>query len=154
MVQQIEGFNIIGISVRTTNENNESTQAIGALWGRLYQEGISHKIPNKLSEEIYAVYSDYKKDHTGKYTTTIGFKVNSLDDIPEGLSGVKIEGGDYTPFLAKGTMPLAVVETRQEIWGSDKELNRKYITDFEVYGKKATQGDQSEAPIFIGIKKP
>jgi len=55
-------FNIIGISVRTTNQNNKSAEDIGKLWEQFYRENLSAKIPNKTSNNIYAIYTDYKGD--------------------------------------------------------------------------------------------
>jgi predicted transcriptional regulator YdeE len=49
-------------------------------------------------------------------------------------------------------MPKAVVETWQEIWSSDKSLNRKYTYDFEVYGEKSQNGLNSEVEIYIAMK--
>ncbi len=148
---QIETFHIVGIQVKTKNADNRAAQDIGGLWGRLYQEGIAQQIPNRLSDTIYAVYSDYESDHNGYYTMTLGYTVADLNTIPNTLSGKTIEPGTYTPFLAKGTMPMPIIEAWQKIWSMDKDLNRSYATDYEVYDEKASQGDQSEATIFIGV---
>ena len=55
------GFKIIGISTRTTNENNQSQQDLGKLWGQFFADNIIAKIPNKISNHILAVYTDYKR---------------------------------------------------------------------------------------------
>lgn len=62
--QTIQKFHIIGISVRTINENGQSAKDIEALWGKFWGEGISKQIPNKISDDIYAVYTDYETDFT------------------------------------------------------------------------------------------
>lgn len=38
---KIRPFNIIGISVRTTNENDQAAKDIPALWKRFISEGIA-----------------------------------------------------------------------------------------------------------------
>ena len=48
-------------------------------------------------------------------------------------------------------MPQAIVDSWKEIWSRDKELKRRYTVDFEVYGPKSQQGDQSEVDIFIAV---
>ncbi|MDR6300812.1 putative transcriptional regulator YdeE [Mesonia maritima] len=48
-------------------------------------------------------------------------------------------------------MPNAVVESWKEIWIKDKELNRKYTADFEVYEQNSQKGKKSEVEIFIAI---
>ncbi len=149
-MQEIPSFKIIGIEVKTTNE--KGAKDIGALWGKFYGENIAGKIPNKESEEIYAIYTDYESDYTGKYTTVIGQKVTTLKSIPEGCIGREFQGGSHKKFMAKGAMPDAVVQAWKEIWDKDKILNRKYTSDFEVYGDKSQNGDNSEVAIYIAVK--
>ncbi len=151
-MQEIQPFKIIEISVRTTNENGNGAEDIGALWGKFISENIAGKISNKESEEIYAVYTDYESDYTGKYTTVIGQKVSTLKTIPEGCVGREFQGGSYKKFMAKGAMPQAIVESWKDIWAKDKVLNRRYTADFEVYGQKSQNGDASEVEIYIAVK--
>lgn len=49
-------------------------------------------------------------------------------------------------------MPNAVVNTWREIWKKDKELDRKYSYDFEVYTEKSQNGENSEVEIYISKK--
>jgi predicted transcriptional regulator YdeE len=151
-MQEIQSFKIIGIEVQTTNEKGKGAEDIGALWGKFFSENIAGKIPNKVSEEIYAIYTDYESDFTGKYTTVIGQKVTTFSSIPEGCVGREFQAGNYQKFLAKGAMPNAIVEVWKEIWKNDKNLKRKYTADFEVYGEKSQQGDNSEVAIYIALK--
>ncbi len=151
-MKQLESFKIIGIQVETTNENGKATADIGKLWEQFYADNIPSIIPNVVSEEVYSIYTDYETDYKGKYTTVLGMKVNSLDQIPTGLVGRKFSGGKYRQFIAKGKMPDAVVDTWNEIWVNDKELNRKYTADFEVYGPKSQDGENAEVAIYIAIE--
>lgn len=147
-----KGFKIIGISVRTTNQNNQAQQDLGKLWGQFFSENSFEKIPNKISAEILSIYTDYKSDFTEDYTTIIGVKVSSLEEIPKGLLGREFPEEHFRKFTAKGKMPEAVGKTWNEIWQKDKELNRKYTYDFEVYGKKSQNGDDSEVEIYIATE--
>jgi len=151
-MEKIDSFMIVGISVETTNKNGKSAVDLGKLWERFYSENISSKILNKQSEDVYSIYTDYETDYTGKYTAIIGIKVNSLDQIPYGLIGREFNGGKYRKFTAKGKMPHAVIGTWKEIWGSDKKLDRNYTADFEVYGQKSQNGENSEVEIYIAVK--
>ena len=151
-MKQIETFNIVGIEVETTNQDGKAAEDLGALWGRFFAENVSGKIMNKKSEDIYSIYTDYGSDYTGKYKSIIGMLVDSIDEIPKDLIGRKFEGGKYQKFIARGEMPNAVVEKWQEIWTNDKQLNRKYTADFEVYGSKSQNGQESEVEIFIALK--
>ena len=102
------------------------------------------KIPNKFNNDIYSIYTDYKSDFTEDYTTIIGLKVNSLDTIPEGLIGRQFAADNFVQFIAKGQVPKAVLDTWASIWEQDKELNRKYSYDFEVYGDKSQNGENQK----------
>ncbi|WP_026775749.1 GyrI-like domain-containing protein [Polaribacter sp. Hel_I_88] len=151
-MEQVGNFKIIGIETETTNENGKSAEDIGKLWEQFYSENIPSKILNKKSDEVYSIYTDYETDYKGKYKTIIGQKVDSLDKIPNRLIGREFKGGKYQKFIAKGEMPNAVMEKWQEIWKKDKELNRKYTADFEIYGKKSQNGKNSEVEIYIATE--
>jgi len=148
----INEFKIIGISVRTTNKDYQSAQDIGKLWQQFYVEKLFDKIPNKLSSDIYSIYTDYKSDFTDEYTTIIGVQVSSLENIPAGLIGRQFPSDSFVNYSAKGLMPEAVAKTWTTIWERDKELNRKYTYDFEVYGEKSQNGENSEVEIYIATK--
>ncbi len=150
--QTIQKFYIVGISVRTTNQNGQSAKDIEALWGKFWGEEIQKQIPNKLNDDIYAVYTDYETDFNGPYTTIIGLSVSSLKDIPKGFVGITIETAQYQKFVSKGKMPAAVFNTWLEIWGN-KNLNRAYKADFTVHGKKYYDGDNAEVETFISVKE-
>lgn len=148
----INEFKIIGISVRTTNKDYQSAQDIGKLWQQFYMENLFEKIPNKLNSDIYSIYTDYKSDFTDEYTTIIGVQVSSLENIPAGLIGRQFPSDNFVKYTAKGLMPEAVAKTWTTIWERDKELNRKYTYDFEVYGEKSQNGENSEVEIYIASK--
>lgn len=148
---QITPFQIIGIAVRTSNQNDQAASDIGLLWERFMTEGISQKIPNKISEEIFALYTNYESDHTRPYDTIIGCKVDSLDSIPEGMVGQAFEGGTFAKFTAKGDAAKgAVYQAWVDIWNAD--LDRRYTADFEVYGEKAMGITAAEVDIFVAIR--
>jgi predicted transcriptional regulator YdeE len=150
MIEQ--GFKIIGISVRTTNKDNQSAHDIGALWEKFFSQNIFEKIPNKLSTEIFSIYTEYESDFTGAYTTFLGVPVTSLDCVPEGLEGRGFPEAHFQKFTAQGDMPEAVLKTWISIWSDDKNLKRAYTHDVEVYGEKSRQGPSSEVDIYIAIK--
>ncbi|UUW10048.1 effector binding domain-containing protein [Flavobacterium plurextorum] len=148
---KIQKFDIIGISVRTTNENGQSAQDIPALWNKFMTEGIQQKIPGKISEEIFCIYTDYEKDHTKPYTTILGCKVESLDFVPENMVGKTVEAADYEKIIAKENLTEGIVYNKWlEIWNSD--LDRIFTADFEVYGEKVQDPKNAEVDIYIAIR--
>ncbi|NOU47990.1 MAG: AraC family transcriptional regulator [Bacteroidales bacterium] len=150
-IQQIKKFSVIGISVRTTNENGQAGNDITALWNKFMSEDILEKIPNKIDNSIYCVYTDYEKDHTKPYTVILGCKVINPDNIPVGMVGKSIEGGKYEKYVAKGNILQGIVfDAWNKIWGLD--IPRTYIADFEVYSETIKNLEDAEVDIFIDIK--
>lgn len=151
-MQNIESFKIIGVSITSNNNNGKAATDLAQLWEHFFKENISQKVLNKTSEDIFTIYTDYESNYKGNYLAIIGFQVESLANIPEGLIGKELDGGKYKKFTAKGNIPAAIVETWQTIWSRDEYLNRKYSADFEVYGKNSQNGVDSEVDIYIAIK--
>ncbi|WP_164108283.1 MULTISPECIES: GyrI-like domain-containing protein [Sphingobacterium] len=152
--QTIQKIHIVGISTRTINTNGQSAIDIESLWQKFWKEEIQNQIPNKVSEEIYAVYTDYETDFTGEYTTVIGLPVHSLGEIPEGMIGITIEAATYHKIVSKGKMPEAIGNTWLAIW-SDQELDsrRAYTADFTVHGRKYYDGDNAEVETYLSVKE-
>ncbi len=147
----MEPFKVIGISVRTTNENNQAAKDIPVLWENLMNEDILNRIHNKTDNTIYSIYTDYEKDHTKPYTTILGCKVENLDHIPEGMVGKSFDGGDYIKFTTKGDLAKdLVINEWLKIWEMD--MDRAFTADFEVYGEKAQNPSDAEVDIFIAVK--
>lgn len=148
---KVEPFKVIGIAVRTTNENNQAAKDIPGLWGKLMTEDILNKIPNKIDGTVYSIYTDYEKDHTRPYTTLLGCKVANLDDIPEGMVGKSFDGGNYVKFTPKGNLEEGLVINEWiKIWGMD--LGRVFTADFEMYGEKAENPAEAEVDILIAVE--
>lgn len=150
---KINELKIIGVAVRTTNKDSQSAKDIGKLWEKFYSDNLLELIPNKLNNDIYSVYTDYKSDYKDEYTTIIGLQVSSLDSIPNGLMGKIFPAEIFEVFTAQGQMPKAVMDVWFDIWERDSELQRKYTYDFEVYGEKSQNGENSEVKIFIATNK-
>lgn len=150
-MHKLDTFYVIGIAVRTTNENQQAAQDIPVLWNKFMTEGIIDQIPNKAGHAIYCIYTDYEKDYTKPYTTILGCKVNSLDKIPEGMVGKTIESSDYSKQTTKGSLAEGIVYNEWlKIWNMD--LNRTYTADFEIYGEKAQDPENAEVDIYIAVK--
>jgi predicted transcriptional regulator YdeE len=149
--QKISTFSIIGIAVHTTNQNGQSGKDIPALWDKFMAEGILEKIPNKIDNTVYCIYTDYESDYTKPYTTILGCRVANADNVPEGMVGKNFDGGNYTKYTAIGNLMQGVVFNEwTKIWNST--IERAYTADFEVYGPKAQNPADAEVDIFIAIK--
>lgn len=148
---KVEQFNVIGVYVRTTNKNQQSADDIDKLWEKFWKENILSKIPNKISNDIFCVYTEYEGDFTQPYTTLIGCKTDNLHEIPDGMKGITIEGGTFLKLTAKGKMADGIViQEWSKIWESN--IRRKYKADFEVYGIKSADPDNAEIDIFVQLQ--
>ncbi len=149
-VLKLSAFHVIGISVRTTNENRQAGNDIPALWNKFMSEGILEKIPNKIDNTLYCIYTNYEKDHTKPYTTILGCKVSTLDLIPAEMVGKEIESSNYDMRTAKGNIFQGFVFGEWvKIWNSD--LKRTYTADFEVYDERTQNPENAEVDIFISV---
>lgn len=150
MIENKNAMNIVGISVRTTNENQQAIKDIPVLWQRFMGEGLMQKVENRLDDTIYCLYTDYESDHTAPYTTILGVQVPNLDVVPEGMVGKAIPAAKYQRFEAKGDLTKnAVSDAWYKIW--EEDLDRTYTTDMEVYGEKASNPKDALVDIFIAI---
>lgn len=148
--QKLGGFNIVGITTRTTNKDGQATNDINILWQRFFEEAVGEAIPSKDGEAIYAIYHDYEGDHEAAYSLTIGCRVKNDDfALADGLASVFVETGDYLIFAAQGEQPKALLETWQSIWKTD--LKRAYRTDVEIYGPRFFEEGLHEVLICVGV---
>ncbi len=147
----VSPFMVIGIEVRTSNTNGQGVKDIGNLWNRFLGDDILSRIPNKIDNTVYCLYTEYEGDHTQQYTTVLGCKVENLETIPEGMVGKSFESGSYTKFTTRGNLSENLIANEWfKIWNMD--LDRSYTVDFEVFGEKAHNPKDAEIDIFIGIK--
>jgi predicted transcriptional regulator YdeE len=156
-VAQQGGFTVIGISARTSNAKEMTADGvIGKMWGRLMQEDLWSKIPNKADKNIVAVYTDYASDKNGEYTYVLGAKVDSDAEVPAGMVMKKIPAGRYAMFTSdKGPAPKVVPELWMKINSLPSSApggNRVYGADFEVYDERAANPQNIQMDVYVGIK--
>ena len=156
MIQTISkpAFKVIGIAVETTNKNMQAVQDIGALWQRFSAEDVFNNIPQKLSQAVYEVFTDYTGNYEAPYLTIIGCMVEPSAVAPAGMVARNIPAQIYQIYLAEGKMPEAIGATWGKIWQNDAQLNRAYLADFDVYGPEAHDPSHPAVEIFLGMRQP
>jgi predicted transcriptional regulator YdeE len=152
-----EAFTVVGISTRTTNAKEMTADgAIGKMWGRLFQEGVLAKIPNKADQRIVAVYTDYASDHEGEYTYVLGARVTSDAEVPAGMVAKKIPAGKFAVFTSeKGPAPQVVPALWMKIASLPKTAaggDRAYRADFEIYDERAMDPGNLQMDVYVGIR--
>ena len=145
---------IIGIQVRTTNENKQCLQDMSSLWARFFTENMIEKIPGIVDDHAFGVYTDYQKDASAQYSYTVGCHVESLQNIPDGMVGIIIPEQLYAQFSAHpqegSDLKFSVGNAWQEVWKT--QLDRAYAVDFEFYPNCFENYAFNAAEIYISIK--
>jgi len=153
-----EGFSIIGIAARTSNAlEMKGEGVIAKQWQRFFQEGVQQKIANRADANIYAVYTDYASDRNGEFSFVIGVSVNPGATVPPGMVLKKIPAGDYALMTSeKGPVGKVVVAAWQQEWALEDKAQlggaRAYKADFEVYDSRATDPQNSQVDLYVGLK--
>lgn len=148
----LDNLTVVGISVRTTNANGQAQKDISTLWESFFSNNIIASIPNKISDDIYCLYTDYESDYQGAYTTVLGCVVSSASDISVTEWTIKeIPTGKYYKYVSQGKLPECVGATWMQIWESS-DIDRKYSVDFDVYGKESHDPDNAIVNTYLSIK--
>ena len=138
----------IGLELRTNNE--ECSLAMPAHKEKFVKENILAKIPNKINDIIFALYTDYEGDYTKPYSWILGCEVSSLDEVPEGLVGKMIPESNYAVFTTQGEFPQGLIAAWQAVWNSN--LDRSYTSDFELYPSNFDPQKNPEVKVYIAIE--
>ncbi|MGB0176652.1 MAG: effector binding domain-containing protein, partial [Owenweeksia sp.] len=147
-----QAFKIVGMGIRTTNENGQAMKDLGELWGNFQPAEVAAKIPNRVSDTFYGVYTNYESDHNRPYDALIGFEVSDFNNVPEGMVAKQMEGGTFALITAKGDMRKG--EPIAKAWNdiNQKDLARAFTNDFEVYDQRAANPADAEVDILVALK--
>lgn len=148
-------FNIIGITIRTTNQAAFEQDTIQKLWKDFFTNDILSKIPNKIDDAIIALYYNYESDKNGAYDLLLGARVSSLDKIPTGLTAQYIPAQKTTVFITKqGPLSSIVLDLWKNIWLQEdaNKLERSYQFDYEIYDERCHNPKKAIMSIHIGVK--
>jgi predicted transcriptional regulator YdeE len=151
-IVELDAIKLIGLALKTktTNVNEQSGIDCGNLWQEFEKGKYAEMIPNKLTDEVLAVYHQYEGDHTKPFSYFIGCKVKEDTEVPAGLDSLTIAKGTYQKIEAKGIMPDCVINTWKEIWVSD--IPRSYKMDFEVYDERSRDWSNAEVDLYLSVQ--
>lgn len=155
-VGQQDSFTVVGLTVRTTNDKEAGGQGeIPQLWQSVMQDDKLSQVPNRVSDDLVVVYSDYATDSSGEYNYTLGVQVTSADKVPDGFVVRKIQAGKYAVIQSDQGPPQQVIPalwqkidqmTPQQLGGA-----RAYKTDFETY-PDITDWGNIQMTAHVGLK--
>lgn len=143
-IVNLEQKTVAGVSTVTGNADPKMGEVIAGLWEKLYQEGVSARIKNKVNEYAIGLYSDYSKD---QYCVTAGNEVSKPEN--DELTVKVIPAGNYAKFSVHGNMVTAVAKAWEEIWKMD--LNRSFTGDFEEYLN--SDWENADIDIYVALER-
>lgn len=132
---------VIGLAQRQSNDHPER---IGSQWHTFFARGGPSQIPERLSDDVYAVYFEYEGDQTKPYSLLLGCAVPAGTTVGSGMSWVTIPRARYARFPANGTQPQALVETWKTIWAAP--IQRTFRIDFERHRSP------TEVEVNVGVR--
>lgn len=141
---------VMGIQIRTTNEDWQVAEDLPPFWGRFWRENTPSKIPNQKTGEALGLYCEYEKDHTKPYTLVAGCEVTLVGEIPEGLVVKRVPASNYAVFRIKGEYPAALMKAWEWVW--EGHLERTYTGDLEIYPPGFDPEENPEMLLYIAIK--
>lgn len=134
-IPQPQALHVVGIALRT--HNGEAFQTIPPLWGRFAQSGLADRLPHRLSDDVYAVYTHFQNagvDNQGWYTLVVGHAVPADTPTlpPEGLVHVVAPASRRAVFEVAQGRPDLVGAEWQQIW-QRADLQKTTLADYERY---------------------
>ena len=132
---QPQALHVVGVALRT--HNGEAFQTIPPLWARFAQAGLANRLPRRLSDDVYAVYTHFQNagvDNGGRYTLVIGHAVpgDMAELPPDGLTHVVAPASLRAVFEVAQGRPDLVGAEWQRIW-QRTDLQKTTLADYERY---------------------
>ena len=146
-------FSVIGIACRTTNVDNKVQEDLPPLWERFMNEDLITKIPKRINEGIYCVYTNYERDEHSEYTTIVGAQsiLEANAPLPEGMVRCDIPASKYLCLPVKGDYPESLICTWEWVW-QQSNLPRRYTADFEYYPEGMIKPREPKLDVYIAVE--
>lgn len=88
------------------------------------------------------------------YSILISHRVDSLEQIPEGMVGLQLPEQKTIIFItSQGLVVPGIVQTSQEIWQLDNQqkLQSAYGFDYELYDERSYDPNNGVAEIHVSV---
>lgn len=128
---------IAGLPLRTSNAT--AFEDIPRHWGAFFAQQVLAHIPDKISDELYAVYTGFDRIpqtaddiYSLGYTLVIGAAVSSTAHLPPSLVSTPIPADRRAVFTVEPAQPDQVGAQWQKIWRMP-DLQRIFAPDYEHY---------------------
>jgi AraC family transcriptional regulator len=141
-------FTIVGMAIRTRNEQNEIPEMWGAFDPRVGE------IKNIVDPHVAYGISANMDEATGEFDYLAGFAVSDASDVPEGMVRWDVPEGTYAVFTC--TLPTLGETFRQvyHTWLPQSGYGPGHGMDIELYGEGFDPQDPaSEMAVYIPIQE-
>jgi predicted transcriptional regulator YdeE len=135
---------VIGIRQQVSNDR---VDLIAALWSEFGRRNLQHMLPNRLGDDVIALYSDYASDDTAPYNLLLGYAVPPGTAVPRTLATGRTTPGWYRRVRTRGSQPQALIEGWTRVIQS--KLDRTFVTDYEVHSSR----NRECVEIFVGTTR-
>lgn len=147
-VVHLEEKSVAGLTIRTSNNDENMVKCIGNLWQEFFAKGVYQSIPNKQNANSIGLYTNYESDASGAYNMIVCCEISDSAGLPNGINRYTIPAGKYAKFVVQGDVEQAVSEFWSKLWLMD--LDRKYSCDFEEYQSDCEMSN-AEIHIYIAL---
>lgn len=147
-IVKVEEKKVIGLALRTNNQNPQMPEQIGGLWENFFNQNLLQKL-NCTAQILYGVYYNYETDFTGAYDILICCEGKETKNLPQGVVSAKIEAGTYARFVLEDSSPKGISDFWTKLWSMS--LKRKYHTDFEQYIQQ--ENGKRQVSVYIGLSQ-
>lgn len=138
---------LTGLWVRTGNQEPDMMAKIGGLWQRFFG-GDLEKIPNRVGNTYYGLYTNYGKDDKSEYDAVACCETDGVQDVSGDMKSIVLPAGKYAKFTFHGDMEKNTGAFWTEVWNT--ELPRSFTGDFEEY-KPCEDHHNAEICIYVAL---
>ncbi len=137
-IEEKKAFDCIGITIRTTNTDNQNMHTIPQFWEKNGKAGVVDAIAKYSGKMgLLGVCYDYNcADETFAYSIAVEKGKEPLSSFPEGSHVFSIPSATYAAFECRGPNPEAVQKLWKDIyadWFPSSDYEHAGTADFEVY---------------------
>lgn len=158
-IVEMKSFQVVGLWTSTSRDKEQTPDAIIAKeWKRFLSENLLEKIPDRIDQQVIAVYTDFATDARSQYSFILGAKVRPVPNpvIPEGMVVKTVPAGKYAVFATpRGPAATVIPETWKRIrayFAAPGHGERAYLADFDVYKDGVANRNDTQVDIYVGVK--
>ena len=141
-------FKIVGMRYRGKNENEEIPQLWREFWPRIKE--IVHRVPANVA---YGVIDNFDEER-GEFDYVAGLEVDSLSEIPKGMTGVELPDQTYAVFECTLPTLMEPIGYVYQEWLPQSDYVRSEGPEFELHDERfdIAQGKLDMA-IYIPVRE-